>query len=487
MKGAMRLSRCTLADLTRNNLARRSRPRHRTSDSRAAWHTAAPLAPQHSSVPMPTDAAPRVAIVGAGPAGLMAAQVLAEAGVPADLFDSTPSAGRKFLLAGKGGLNLTHSEPLDAFKRRFRAHESDLAPLLDVYGPEQVRAWARGLGIDTFVGSSGRIFPHDLKAAPLLRAWLHRLRGAGVRMHMRHRCLRLTAAPDDGWNLTLRTPLGDAPRHATAVVLALGGASWPQLGSDGAWVEWLRGAGADVTPLAPSNCGFDVCLRHPNGSVQPGWSEHLRDRFAGAALKTVALTWSEPAGSRTQRGEFVVTRSGVEGSLVYAASAALREQIAAHGEAAVHVDLLPDRSVTWVREELARPRGPRSFSTHLKTRLRIDGVKAALLRERVPPAAFADACALAEAIKALPLLLCATRPIAEAISSAGGVRFEALTPSLMLKALPGVFCAGEMLDWEAPTGGYLLTACLATGAAAGRGVLAYVGPSKGCGAGLPAV
>jgi uncharacterized flavoprotein (TIGR03862 family) len=402
----------------------------------------------------------------------MAAQVLADAGVRADVFDSMPSAGRKFLLAGKGGLNLTHGEPLDAFKRRYRERHAELAPLLDAFGPAALREWASDLGVATFVGTSGRVFPHDLKAAPLLRAWLHRLRASGVRFHMRHRCIGLTPASDAGWQLALRTPLGDACRHAKGVVLALGGASWPQLGSDAAWVEWLRAAGADIEPLTPSNCGFDVCRPGADGSVQPGWSAHLRDRFAGAPLKTVALTWREATGARTQRGEFVITAGGVEGSLVYAASAALRGQIAAHGEALVHVDLLPDRSLDWVRAEVARPRGPRSLSTHLKTRLKLDGTKAALLRELAPPDTLADSAALAAAIKALPLRLSAPRPVTEAISSAGGVRFEALADGLMLKTLPGVFCAGEMLDWEAPTGGYLLTACMATGFAAGRGVLA---------------
>ena len=426
---------------------------------------------------MPNDAAPatEVAVVGGGPAGLTAAQVLADAGVQVNLFDAMPSVGRKFLLAGKGGLNLTHNEPLDAFKRRFRERHAELAPWLDAFGPAAVRTWAQGLGVDTFVGSSGRVFPRDLKAAPLLRAWLHRLRAAGVRFHMRHRCEGIVPGAGGGWRLALRTPNGEVPWCASAVVLALGGASWPQLGSDAAWVDWLRGMDVDIAPLTASNCGFDVCRTAEDGSVQSGWSEHLRSRFAGAPLKTVALTWPEPEGPRTQRGEFVVTAGGVEGSLVYAASAALREQIGAHSAALAHIDLLPDRSADWVHAQVTRPRGPRSLATHLKTRLHLDGVKAALLRELAPREALADPAALAAIIKALPLRLSAPRPIAEAISSAGGVRFEALTSGLMVRSLPGVFCAGEMLDWEAPTGGYLLTACLATGAAAGRGVLAHLG------------
>ncbi|HJV61482.1 MAG TPA: TIGR03862 family flavoprotein [Albitalea sp.] len=403
-------------------------------------------------------AARTAAVIGGGPAGLMAAEVLAQAGTAVDLYDAMPSVGRKFLLAGKGGLNLTHSEAFERFVQRYGARRPQLEPMLRDFGPDAVRDWARQLGVETFVGTSGRVFPSDLKAAPLLRHWLHRLRAQGVRFHMRHRWL--------GWDangaLRLRSAEGETARRFDAVVLALGGASWPRLGSDAAWVPLLAERAVAIAPLVPSNCGFDVA----------GWSEHFRSRFAGHPLKNVALSFA--ASGFAQQGEFIVTDTGIEGSLVYAASPALRDQIAAHGQAVVHIDLLPARSPEFVAAEVARPRGSRSLSTHLKSRLGIDGVKAALLHELLPRDAFADAARLAAAIKALPLTLQRPRPIEEAISSGGGVRFDALDDMLMLQALPGVFCAGEMLDWEAPTGGYLLTACFATGRAAGRGALRWL-------------
>ena len=425
---------------------------------------------------------PGIAIVGAGPAGLMAAEVLANAGIQVDVYDAMPSAGRKFLLAGKGGLNLTHSEPLAPFMNRYASRREALAPLLAAFGPAELRAWAHGLGVATFVGSSGRVFPVDLKAAPLLRAWLHRLRVAGVRFHMRHRWLgwggsAAAATLVEGATQALRfaTQMGETTVDADAVLLALGGASWARLGSDGAWVPWLEQRGVRVAPLRPSNCGFDVARIGAGGELQAGWTEHFRSRFAGHPLKTVALSFARSGGAPFNApGEFVVTDTGVEGSLVYAASALLREHIAAHGHAQVQIDLQPGRSAQFVHDEVARPRGSRSLSTHLKSRLGLDGVKAALLHELLPREAFADAARLAEAIKALPLTLVAARPIDEAISTAGGVRFEALDAGLMLRQLPGVFCAGEMLDWEAPTGGYLLTACFASGVAAGRGVLQHL-------------
>ena len=404
---------------------------------------------------------PRVAVIGGGPAGLMAAETLAAGGARVALFDAMPSVGRKFLLAGKGGLNLTHSEGFEAFVGRYGARRALIEPMLRAFGPAELRAWAQALGVSTFVGSSGRVFPTDLKAAPLLRAWLTRLRAAGVVFHMRHRWL--------GWDaaiaLRFETPRGEVTaRIFDAVVLALGGGSWARLGSDGSWVPLLAERGADVAPLQPSNCGFDVS----------GWSEFFRSRFAGHPMKTVALSVQAAGGPVfEQAGEFVVTEGGVEGSLVYAASAFVRDLIAADGSALVHIDLLPGRSAEFVQAEVARPRGSRSLSTHLKSRLGIDGVKAALLHELLPRDAIADPVRLAAAIKAMPLTLVKPRPIDEAISSAGGVRFEALDDVLMLRALPGVFCAGEMLDWEAPTGGYLLTACMASGVAAARGVLAW--------------
>jgi len=401
---------------------------------------------------------PCVVIIGAGPAGLMAAEALAEAGQRVEIFDAMPSAGRKFLLAGVGGLNLTHGEPFDAFVGRYGTRAAVLKPLLREFGADALRAWAAGLGIATFVGSSGRVFPTDMKAAPLLRAWLHRLRALGVRLHMRHRWLGW----DESGGLRFDTPQGEIAMEARATVLALGGASWPRLGSDGAWWPWLQARGVELAPLRPSNCGFDV-----------GWSEHFRSRHAGEPLKSVAIS----VEGRRQVGECIVTDGGIEGSLVYATSAALRECIVRDGAATFELDLLPHRSLEWVTRELAHPRGPRSLSTHLKTRLHLSGVKAGLLWERVPKDVQADPARFAATIKALPIRVSAPRPIAEAISSAGGVRFEALDDGLMLHALPGVFCAGEMLDWEAPTGGYLLTACFATGRAAGLGAVRWLAGS----------
>lgn len=399
-----------------------------------------------------------VAVVGGGPAGLMAAEAALRGGVQVDLYDAMPSVGRKLLLAGKGGLNLTHSEPQAAFVGRYGARRAALQPLLDRFGADALRAWAAELGVETFVGSSGRVFPRDLKAAPLLRAWLQRLRTQGLRLHMRHRCIGLDA---DG-TLRFETPAGAATVQARAIVLALGGASWPRLGSDGAWTAW---SGLPVVPLRPSNCGFD--------RPEPGWSAFFRDRFAGHPLKNVALAIDGFA----QPGEFVVTATGVEGSLVYAASSAIRDAIDRHGHATVHVDLLPQRDAAFVAAEVARPRGSRSLSTHLKSRLGLDGVKAALLHELLPREAFADTKALAAAIQSLPLALARARPIAEAISTAGGVPFEALDAGLAWRGRPSVHVAGEMLDWEAPTGGYLLTACFASGLVAGESAAAAVAHS----------
>ena len=396
-----------------------------------------------------------VAIIGGGPAGLMAAEVLSAHGIPVDLYDAMPSVGRKFLMAGKGGMNLTHSEPIDAFLARYGARRREIEPLLRAFGPDDLRAWAHGLGVDTFVGSSGRVFPTDMKAAPLLRAWLHRLRQAGVRFHVRHRWLGW----DDQGHLSFATPEGEVTVEATVTVLALGGGSWKKLGSDAAWVPLLESRGVTVAPLRPANCGFDVA-----------WSEHFRGRFAGEALKSVALDF---AGER-RRGEFVVGETGVEGSLIYAFSARLRDAIEADGSATFHLDLMPDWTPERVAKEVAHPRGSRSLSSHLQSRLGLKGVKAGLLRECLDQETYADPLKLAAAIKALPIRLIAPRPMDEAISSAGGVVFAALDETLMLRDLPGVFCAGEMLDWEAPTGGYLLSACFAGGRAAARGVLKWL-------------
>jgi uncharacterized flavoprotein (TIGR03862 family) len=401
------------------------------------------------------------AVIGGGPAGLMAAEVLAAAGVAVHVFDAMPSVGRKFLLAGKGGLNLTHGEALPSFLTRYGPRGPQVAAWLDAFAPEALRAWAAGLGIETFVGSSGRVFPKDLKAAPLLRAWLHRLREQGVVFHMRH---RWSGWGDDG-ALRFDSPQGAKCVRAQATVLALGGASWPQLGSDAAWVPWLRAAGADIAPLAPANCGFEVA---------PPWSDHLRERFAGAPIRPVVLRFEgcEPVFER--QGEFVLSQYGVEGSLIYAASAPIRDAISARGSATITLDLLPSHEAARVAREVAHPRGARSLGSHLKSRLGLDGAKAALLHELLPREVMADAARLAAAIKALPIVLSASRPIAEAISSAGGVRLESLDDRLMLHARPGVFCAGEMLDWEAPTGGYLLQASMASGRVAGQGAVQWL-------------
>jgi len=410
-------------------------------------------------MPLPTH--PRIAVIGGGPAGLAAAEVLAAGGAQVDLFDAMPSVGRKFLLAGRGGLNLTHAEPLELFLARYGAARGRLEPIIRAFDPQALRDWALGLGIATFVGTSGRVFPADLKAAPLLRAWLHRLRVAGVAVHARH---RWQGWADDG-RLRFAAPAGELLHRPHATVLALGGASWARLGSDGAWVPWLRACGVAVSELQPSNCGFDVV---------GGWSDYLRQRFAGQPVKPVAACVRLDDGTvLRQQGEFVLTDTGVEGSLIYAFSATLREAIARHGQATLTLDLLPSHGAGHVRAEVGRPRGSRSVATHLKSRLNIQGLKLALLHEVLGAPGMNDAVRLAEALKALPLTLGAPRPIDEAISSAGGVAWSALDEGLMLRTRPGVFCAGEMLDWEAPTGGYLLTACMATGRAAGQGVLRW--------------
>lgn len=407
------------------------------------------------------------AVIGGGPAGLMAAQQLVDAGLRVHLFDSMPSVGRKFLLAGKGGLNLTHNEADDRFRTRFRNRSAQVALWLDAFGAADVRAWAAQLGVETFVGTSGRVFPVGMKAAPLLRSWLVRLRAAGVDFHMRHRWCGWTPSGE----LRFERPDGECTVSAKVTVLALGGASWPQLGSDAAWIANLEGAGVQVQPLGPANCGFDV-----QGSVAtPGWTEHFSSRFAGAPLKSVAVSLPDENGKLvSRRGEFVVTQTGVEGSLIYAVSAQLREAIARHASTTLQIDLLPDHSPERVLAEVLHPRGSRSLSSHLKSRLGLAGVKMALLHELLSPQQINDARVLAKSIKQLAVVLRAPRPVAEAISTHGGVALESLDAHLMLHARPSVFCCGEMLDWEAPTGGYLITASMASGCVAGRGAAAWL-------------
>ncbi|WP_024890587.1 TIGR03862 family flavoprotein [Luteimonas huabeiensis] len=411
-------------------------------------------------MPVPALSLPTVAVVGGGPAGLMAAETLRAAGCEVDLFEAKGSVGRKFLIAGKGGLNLTHSDPPERFRERYGARRDAVGGWLRAFDAQALREWAAGLGVGTFVGSSGRVFPDDLKAAPLLRGWVRRLRESGVRFHVHHRW----TGWDAGHALRFETPDGEKRVEAAAAVLALGGASWPQLGSDGAWVPWLREAGIEVASLRPANCGFNV-----------GWSAHFAARHAGAPLKPVVLHWRDGAGrARSLQGEFVLTATGIEGSAVYAIAADLREAIERDGEATLALDLVPGRDAARLARELARPRGKRSLGEHLRRSAGIAGARAGLLRELCPQDTLQDPARLAAAAKALPLRLLRPRPVAEAISTAGGIALEALTPELMLRARPGCFAAGEMLDWEAPTGGYLLTACFASGRIAAQGALAYL-------------
>ncbi len=402
----------------------------------------------------------KVIVIGGGPAGLMAAEIIAQHGWQVDLYDAMPSVGRKFLLAGKGGMNLTHSESNDLFLSRYGARVAHLQPSMAAFDAMAIRDWALALGVSTFIGSSGRVFPVDMKAAPLLRAWLHRLRSTGVRFHMRHRWL--------GWDqdtMLFDTPAGQLHVAADAVVLALGGASWARLGSDGAWVPLLKEKNIGLAPLQPANCGFDVA-----------WSDYFSQRFAGQPLCSVIAHLCDQTGAPLSRqGQFVITEGGVEGSLIYALSAHLRDSISRDGKATLYLDLAPGKSPERVRNEVMHPRGSRSLSSHLKSRLGLDSLKIALLHECLSDDYFQQPERLAAAIKYLPLSTTAARPIDEAISSAGGVRFEALNSELMCVSKPGLFCAGEMLDWEAPTGGYLLSACFATGRQAGHGVLAWLG------------
>lgn len=396
---------------------------------------------------------PRLAIIGAGPAGLMAAETALNQGFKADVFDSMGSAGRKFLLAGKGGLNLTHSEDFGPFVGRYREQSVWVRGWLEDFDANALRVWAKTYGVDTFVGSSGRVFPTDLKAAPLLRNWVRRLRESGVRFHMHHRCI--------GWNagneLGFETPDGLKNFMPHAIIFAMGGGSWAKLGSDGQWVPWLKKAGIEIASLKPSNCGFEHA-----------WSEHFQTRFAGAPIKPVLVSGFDPANpKKSLQGEFVVTSSGIEGSVIYAISADLRHTIEKNGSAELVCDLCPGRSTERLRKDLNTPRGKRSMTDHLRRHTGLEGVKIGLLYEALSKEDWQDNEKIIGAIKSYSIKLAATRPIDEAISTAGGVAKSAVDGDLMSKQLPGTFFAGEMLDWEAPTGGYLLTASMASGRRAG--------------------
>ncbi|MFL9582353.1 TIGR03862 family flavoprotein [Stenotrophomonas sp. AB1(2024)] len=403
----------------------------------------------------------RVAIIGGGPAGLMAAETVRAAGHAVDLYEAKGSPGRKFLIAGKGGLNLTHSDPQDVFVARYRERAAEVGAWLADFDGPALRAWAAGFGVDTYVGTSGRVFPVDRKAAPLLRGWVRRLKDQGVRFHVQH---RWTGWQDDG-ALRFDTPDGVATVQADAVVLAMGGGSWPELGSDGAWVAPLATRGIGIAPLKPANCGFDI-----------EWTPYFRDRQAGAPLKPVVAHWMGLDGrEHTQQGECVITANGIEGSLIYALAADLRDTLARDGHVQLQLDLLPGQTEAQLLAKLHKPRQGRSFGEHLRRQLGLSGVKSALLFEVLgKDAGQLPAETIAAALKRLALSPLRPRPIDEVISTAGGVRLEVLDDALMLREVPGTFCAGEMLDWEAPTGGYLLTACFASGLRAGRGVVDYL-------------
>ncbi len=414
--------------------------------------------------PLDTLKSHSAVIIGGGPAGLMAAEVLVQAGVHVDLYDSMPSVGRKFLVAGKGGLNLTHAESREQFISHYGTSRSMLEPFFKIFGPDELLAWVHELGITTFVGTSGRVFPVGMKTAPILRAWLARLRESGVVFHVRHKWL--------GWNnsgaLRFDGPDGELQLTPKVVILALGGGSWARLGSTGEWVPFLVERGVGVAELKPSNCGFDVA-----------WSDLFRSRFEGFPLKSVVITFTNSKGvSYIKQGEFIVTATGVEGSLIYAISAQLRDEIEEHGIASIQLDLAPGWTLQHLLERLSLPRGSRTTTGHIEKSVGIKGVKAGLLREFITKPDFNHPDILAGAIKNLTIPLLAPRPIDEAISSAGGVLFQELDSNLMIRSLPGVFCSGEMLDWEAPTGGYLLTACFSTGRAAGQGALGWLARSE---------
>jgi uncharacterized flavoprotein (TIGR03862 family) len=402
-----------------------------------------------------------VAIIGAGPAGLMAAEVLVQGGAGVTVYDAMPSAGRKFLMAGRGGLNLTHSEPLPAFLTRYGKAMPQLAAAIEAFSPQALREWSEALGQPTFVGSSGRVFPEAFKASPLLRAWLRRLDAIGVQFAMRHRW----SGWDEHGRLLFETPDGPRTVDSRATVLALGGASWPRLGSTGSWVQILAAKGVAISELRPANCGFTV-----------DWSDIFRDRFQGHPLKGVALTF----GPHIVRGEAVITRTGIEGGAIYALSADLRDAILSSGQATLRIALRPDLQMNDLIARLSAPKGKQSFSNWLRKAGQLSPVGIGLLQEAAMASGVSlsslSPASLAELINAVPIKLNGTAPIARAISTAGGIAFSEIDADFMIRRLPGIFAAGEMLDWEAPTGGYLLQASFATGAAAGKGALKWVNP-----------
>ncbi|MDX2288597.1 MAG: TIGR03862 family flavoprotein [Hyphomicrobiaceae bacterium] len=400
----------------------------------------------------PDDARPLLVVVGAGPAGLMAAEIAARDGCRVVVIDQMAAPGRKLLMAGRGGLNLTHSEPLAAFLSRYGAASDRLAPLVTAFDPATLTAWAEALGQETFVGSSGRVFPKAMKASPLLRAWLRRLADLGVTFRFKTRFCGFCA---EGRLMLSADAADPAPCTADAVILALGGASWPRLGSDGAWVQGLAAAGVSIAPLAPYNAGVHIT-----------WSAHLTERLDGSPLKRIALR----VGGVEVRGEAVITRTGLEGGVAYALNGAILAGLADSGGEPVEmrVDLRPDLSPERLTGELSQPRGRQSMAAFLKRRAGLSSAAVGVLREpgggRLPD----TPAELAALIKGVPLAVTGLAGLARAISSRGGVRWDGIDDTLMLVSLPGVFVAGEMIDWEAPTGGYLLQAVLATGAHAGR-------------------
>ena len=400
----------------------------------------------------------KIAIIGAGPAGLMAAQVLSDAGYAPTVFDSKPSAGRKFLQAGRGGLNLTHAEEFSLFSSRYFEAQAFLQPALDIFSPNDMRLWAQSFGFETLVGSSGKVYPLDKKAAPLLRAWLHKLKANNTKFKMKH---NLVAWSNDVWQF--QTPDGLKDYSFDAVILALGGASWPRLGSTGAWTTILKDNGLNITPLKPANMGFNV-----------NYSELFKEKFSGTPLKNVELSFTDINGNlQSKLGELLVSEYGVEGSLIYTYSKFLREQVEQKSPFTVYLDLFPHRKESKLKQQLSASRGKQSLSAFWK-RLGLDGVKASLLREVLAKELLTEPELVAKTLKKFPLTLESYRPIEEAISTAGGLGFKHLDQHLMLKDFPGVFCVGEMLDWEAPTGGYLLTGVMGQGKQAAQGLLKFL-------------